>query len=72
MSVSQKPRRAYVSPLRKELEATKARLKALEAACLHWYIPAKRIDGPCKQCGLVIGDTIHKDRTISTAGVYGV
>jgi hypothetical protein len=66
MSVSQKPRRAYVSPLRKELEAAKARLATVTAACLHWYVPAKSIDGPCKTCGLLIADAIHKDTGVAS------
>jgi hypothetical protein len=64
MSVSQKPRRTYVSPLRKELDIAKARLNVLETACLHWYVPVKNLDSPCKQCGLALGDSIHKDRSV--------
>lgn len=38
-----------------------ARIAALEKAGAHWYVVAKSPGDPCKQCGLFIGDRIHKD-----------
>jgi hypothetical protein len=67
MPTSTKPRRTYVSPLRKQLDAAIARQKQLETMLMHWYVPAKSIDGPCRSCGLPLLDSLHKDRSIDNA-----
>lgn len=53
--------RVRTNPLKKSLDAATARLALLEHAFLHWYAVKKDVNGPCKQCGLVYEDRIHRD-----------
>lgn len=58
--------RSRISPLRRELDATKERNKKLEDAFKHWFKVGKSDTHPCIWCQLPISDSIHRDSHVQT------